>query len=108
MESETTIIHPLHFMVVQRAGTSWIFSGGGQVILNPRNVPVLLAVEDRFHRFGLTIPKAAIELIRVNGGKAGYYLINMRKKTYHYCGDSRESVNNLLIELGVLAKERDF
>jgi hypothetical protein len=45
MESETTIINPLHFMVVQRAGTSWIFSGGEQVILNPRHVPVLLAID---------------------------------------------------------------
>jgi hypothetical protein len=47
MESETTIIHPLHFMVVQRAGTSWIFSGERQVILNPRHVPVLFSFTQR-------------------------------------------------------------
>ncbi len=38
MESETTIIHPLHFMVVQKAGTSWIFSGKQCRLNNNRSI----------------------------------------------------------------------
>jgi hypothetical protein len=107
VEKQPSVIYPLHFMIVRREGTKWIFTGGGKVILNPFNLPVLLDVEDRLEGFGLTMPKAAIELFRVNGGKPGYYLINLRKKTYHYCGETRSSINDKLIELGVLVRERE-
>lgn len=107
MLQQTPIFHPLHFMIVRREGTKWIFSGGGRVILNPRNVPVLLSVEDRLHRFKLTPSQAMIELFRINGGKPGYYLINMRNKQYYYCGTELSDVRLKLIDLGVLIQERD-
>lgn len=107
MTQQPIIVHPLHIMIVRREGTSWIFSGGGRVILNPRNVPVLLDVKDRLHRFDLTMQKAAIELFRVNGGKPGHYLIDMRQKLYYYCGSELSDVRLKLIEIGILIQEND-
>lgn len=68
---------------------------------NPRNVPVSLEVEDQLHRFGLTMGKVAIELFRLNGGRAGYYLANLREKKYYYCGDSLDEVRAVFVMLGI-------
>ncbi len=41
-----------------------------------------------------------IELFRINGGKSGYYLANIRDKKYYYCID-RDGVKTKLFELGI-------
>jgi hypothetical protein len=57
-------------------------------------------LEERLQRFELTPEKIMIEMFRINGGKAGYYLANLRKKTYYYCGLEWEDVKTKLQELG--------
>jgi hypothetical protein len=96
-----SIIHPLHYLIVRREGTTWYFSSGDSVFYNPRNVPVSLSLEDRLHRFGLTMAKVAIELFRINGGRAGYYLTNLRTKEYYYCGKQFEHIKITLQSLGI-------
>jgi hypothetical protein len=99
--STSSIIHPLHYLIVKREGTIWYFKPGNSVFYNPKNVPVNLALEERLHRFGLTPQKIMIEMFRINGGKAGYYLVNLRHKLYYYCGTDLQDVNHRLHGLGI-------
>ncbi|AHJ28613.1 hypothetical protein NSP_22810 [Nodularia spumigena CCY9414] len=49
----------------------------------------------------MTKIKVLVELFRVNGGKAGLYLADIRDKKYYYCGQKWEDVKGLLRELGI-------
>jgi hypothetical protein len=100
-----TIVYPLHYMVVERIGTAWHFSVSDKIFYNPRNCPVPSTLEDRLHRFGFTIPKVVIELFWVNGGKAGYYLADLRGKKYYYCGGGWNDVRETLLDLGIGRRE---
>lgn len=101
----SSLIHPLHYQVVRREGTTWYFQSGGKVFYNPRNVPVSLEPEDLLHRFGLTMGAVTIELFRLNGGRAGYYLANLRGKKYYYCGANWDDVQAVFLMLGVGKKD---
>jgi hypothetical protein len=99
--SSTSIVHPLHYLTIERKGTEWHFHTGGRVVYNPSNVPVSLDCHDRMRQFGLNFAKVAIELFRINAGKAGYYLANLRERKYYYCGTSWKDVKTTLISLGI-------
>jgi hypothetical protein len=99
--STSSIVSPLHFLIVEHKGTTWAFKGGGNIFYNPRNVPVSLKVEDLLHRFGLTPAKVVIALFRLNGGRAGYYLANLRDRQYYYCGTDWEDVRATFQAIGI-------
>lgn len=42
-----------------------------------------------------------IALFRLNGGRAGFYLANLKDKQYYYCGRSLEGVQTQLFNLGI-------
>lgn len=104
--STASLVHPLHYLIVKREGTTWCFKPGNSVFYNPRNVPVSLALEERLHRFELNPSKLMIELFRVNGGKPGYYLVNLRDKQYYYCGLKWEDIQITLKSLGIGKSEK--
>lgn len=58
--------------------------------------------------FGTTKNKVVIELFRINGGKIGYYLVNLREKKYYYCGQDWASVKAKLRELGIGRDEPNY
>ncbi|PSB04386.1 hypothetical protein [Merismopedia glauca] len=99
--STASLIHPLYYLIVKREGTTWCFKPGSSVFYNPRNVPVSLALEARLHRFELNPSKLMIELFRVNGGKPGYYLVNLQDKQYYYCGFKWDDIKITLTSLGI-------
>jgi hypothetical protein len=98
MRINKSIIHPLHFQIIQREGTTWYFKNGG-VFYNRTGEPI--PESDRERLFGITKNKIVIELFRINAGKPGYYLANLRDKKYYYCGDNWEDVKAQLKELGI-------
>jgi hypothetical protein len=51
--------------------------------------------------YGISKQQVAVELFRINGGKAGYYLVNLRSKKYYYCGSDPTSVKTKLKLLGI-------
>lgn len=95
------LVHPLHYLLVERHENTWKFMGGSFVFYNPRNVPVSLAVADRLHRFRLTPETVMIELFRIHGGRAGYYLVNLRDRNSYYCGQAWESIITTPQSLGI-------
>jgi len=101
----TKIIYPIYFLPVERKGTTWYFEYG-EVFYNHHNTPV--PEYDRERLFGLTRKIMIVELFRVAGGKAGYYLANMRDKKYYYCGPNWEDVGLKLKELGIGRDEPNY
>jgi hypothetical protein len=98
--STTSIIHPLHFMTIRKERKNWYFSPG-DIFYNPRNVPVFLEVEERLQQFKLTPAKVMIELFRINGGRDGHYLANLRDRKYYYCGTELQDITVTLRSLGI-------
>ncbi len=98
-KSDTTIVHPVYYRVIERRGNGWAFSQG-EPFVNLFNAPSLSQV-DLFHAFGTSMKKVAIELFRINGGKQGYYIANIHEKKYYYCGTEWEDVKIKLRELGI-------
>ena len=96
----SNIIYPLHYLTIRREGTTWYFNPGS-VFYNPRNVPVSLALEERLHRFGVNPASVMVALFRINGGKPGYYLADLRHKKYYYCGLASEDIKSVLQSLGI-------
>ncbi len=52
--------------------------------------------------YDISLQQIAIELFRINGGRCGYYLADLRiLKKYYYCGNEPEDVKLKLLELGI-------
>lgn len=92
------IIYPAYFQTVKRADNAWYFSHGRAFY---RGASSLESLEDRELYYGLTKEKIVIELFRINGGKEGYYLANLRDRKYYYCGDALGDVRTMLQILGI-------
>ncbi|MCC5616528.1 hypothetical protein LC605_15900 [Nostoc sp. CHAB 5836] len=103
--SSTSIIHPLHFQIIRREGTTWYFKNGS-IFYNRTGEPI--PESDRERLFGITKNKIVIELFRINGGKAGYYVVNLQDKKYYYCGDEWTDVKVKLKELGIGTDEPSY
>jgi 2-hydroxy-3-keto-5-methylthiopentenyl-1-phosphate phosphatase len=97
------LIHPFYYQIIRREGTTWFFKEEGEVFYNPHHKPVDLKNPEQ--QYGLTKGKIVIELFRVNGGKPGYYLANMRDRLYYYCGDKWEDVRATLLNLDIGRRE---
>lgn len=93
------IVLPFHYLIYRREGVDWFVKDNGKVFYNPTDTPTQLT--NRAEQFGTTDQNVVIELFRLNGGKSGYYLANLREKKYYYCGADWESVRNQLRSLGI-------
>lgn len=92
------IYAPLYLQIYEREGTRWFYHGGTP-FYNPHGISTDL--DSTLQRNDLTRIKVLVELFRLNGGKPGYYLANIRDKHYYYCGQEWEDVRCKLRELGI-------
>lgn len=97
--SEDCIIRPVYIRIVIRYGTEWHFTKG-KPFINLFNCP-WLEQEYLFAAFDTSMKNVSIELFRINGGKAGYYLADIKDKKYYYCGLEWEDVKAKLLEIGI-------
>lgn len=94
--NDYTIIYPSYFRIFECRAGRWFI----------KNTEVFIASDaakndDIASLFGISEQKVIIDLFRINGGKSGFYLANLREKTYHYCGQSREGIKTQLRSLGI-------
>jgi hypothetical protein len=97
--SNTFVVCPVYYQVIQRRGNGWAFKHG-EPFINLFNAPDL-SPEEEFAAFGTSMKKVAIELFRINGGQQGYYIANILDKKYYYCGNGWKDVQLKLKELGI-------
>lgn len=93
------LIIPYHYKVYEREGTRWFARDADKVFYNSTNVPLELVNTEQ--QFGLTLEQVIIELFRINGGRAGFYLANLRDRKYYYCGLSWSGLKTTLQGLGI-------
>jgi hypothetical protein len=99
---KTRIVYPAYYQIVRRIENVWEFRHG-KIFYSPGSQSIDTA--SRELEYGLTKPKIAIELFRINGGRAGYYLVNLKDRSYYYCGLTLEDVKNTLQQLGIGRKD---
>lgn len=96
-----SIIHPIRYRIIDRKITPersyWHFIRS-KGFYNPLNLPNESDIE---FMFGTTKQEVALELFRINGGKPGYYLADLRSKEYYYCGTDPEDIKAQLRSLGI-------
>jgi hypothetical protein len=95
----TTVVCPVYYQIIQRRNNGWAFKHG-EPFINLFNV-FDLSPEDEFTAFGTSMKKVAIALFRINGGRQGYYIADIKDKKYYYCGVEWEDVKAKLQELGI-------
>lgn len=95
----SSIVAPISYQIYEREGASWFAFDPSGVFYNATDTPMNLKYVER--QFGLTAQQVAIELFRINGGKPGYYLVNLRDKKYYYCGSNWEDIKTTLQSLGI-------
>ncbi len=93
------IVTPYHYKVYERKESRWFAKDAAKVFYNSTNVP--LDIINTEQKFGLTVEQVIIELFRINGGRSGFYLANLRERKYYYCGLSWEGVKTTLQGLGI-------
>ena len=96
--SATKVIYPIYYRVIRRIDNTWNFRHG-KTFYNPDDVSV--DSTNLEERYDTTKSKVIIELFRINGGKSGYYLANLKDKQYYYCGLTLEDVRGTLQRLGI-------
>jgi hypothetical protein len=89
---------PIYYRVYQReSGRFYSFSG--DAFYNPRGIPT--DCSSVLEQFGISKEQVLIELFRINGGKEGFYLANIKDEKYYYCGTTWADVRSQLLELGI-------
>lgn len=97
--SDSKIIHPDYIRLVQRVPGGWLFKQGRLFF---KRLPVSSTDLDDFKlMYGISKQQVTTELFRINGGKLGYYLVNLRDRKYYYCGTEAETVKPSLLSLGI-------
>jgi hypothetical protein len=98
MDTDTSVYIPDCYRVIERVSGGWHFKQGE---LFYKTLPISIDFNDFQLLYGITKQQVAIELFRLNGGKAGYYLADLRRKYYYYCGTEPEGVKTKLRSLGI-------
>jgi hypothetical protein len=92
---DITIIYPSYFRIFECKSGHWFIKNLESFVTNSTTNH-----EDIRTLYGITEQQVVIELFRINGGKSGYYLADLRDKKYYYCID-RDGVKQKLLELGI-------
>ncbi|NHC34433.1 hypothetical protein [Scytonema millei] len=95
---KTKLIHPAYYQIVRRIENAWEFRHGK---IFYRSSDRAIDTANRELEYGLTKSKIVIELFRINGGRAGYYLVNLKDRSYYYCGLTLEDVKTILQQMGI-------
>ncbi len=92
------IFTPAYIQVVQRKPNGWFQSKPDEIYnLSGRDFDSL----NKEKYFGLTKSQILKELFCRYQGKLGYYLVNLAKREYYYCGLSVDDIQEKLYELGI-------
>ncbi|WP_138503408.1 hypothetical protein [Nostoc sp. PA-18-2419] len=98
MSTDTTVYHPDYYRIVERVSNGWLFKKGE---LFYTSLPFAVDMSDLELLYGISKLQVAVELRKINGDKAGYYLADLRNKKYYFCGTEVEDVRLKLRSLGI-------
>lgn len=94
----TKIIHPGYYFIFRRKPYSWVCFYS-KVFYNPKGKDT--GFEETLTRYGLTKEHVFLELFKINAGKLGYYIANVRNRKYYYCGTEKIDIKVKFLSLGI-------
>jgi hypothetical protein len=95
----SSIIYPDYIRIVERKVGGWAIKHGDWFY---KRIPIAnVDMNDLQLMYGISHHRLSIDLFRVNGGKAGYYIADLRNKAYYYCGEHWRDVKEQLIKMGI-------
>lgn len=94
----STIIYPSHYRIFECRAGRW-FIKNAEAFCIFRNG--FINHNDLKALYGVTEQTVIINLFRINSGKSGYYLANLKDKKYYYCGLKEENIKTTLRGLGI-------
>jgi hypothetical protein len=92
----STVIYPIYYRVIRCEGGKWYVKGAKLCSRNHISIGL-----ENAESYGITTESLLVSLFRINGGKAGYYVANLRDKKYYYCGLNLENVQATFLSLGI-------
>ncbi|NHC36902.1 hypothetical protein [Scytonema millei] len=92
------VVFPFYIRIYERRGTMWS-AKSGTPFYNGTDKPMPRENIERY--FKLTPLQVVIELFRINGGRAGFYIANLRDRKYYYCGAEWDDVKTTLHKIGI-------
>ena len=97
-------VHPIHFLVVERQSSGWVFKVGN-IFYNPSSVVLGSSPSDfltkLLDRHNLSQSQVITELFKINAGRFGFYIADLRSREFYYCGLSWDDVNHQFKLLGI-------
>jgi hypothetical protein len=101
----SAFVHPSYFHVFCRVPDGrWGRLGSSESINTgdrSSNLPSNQARWNLVELYGISAERVFIALFRINGGRVGYYLANLRDLAYWYCGPELADVQAKLVDLGI-------
>jgi hypothetical protein len=97
--SDSKVTHPDYIRILERKPDGWVIKKGR---LFYKRLPIAsVDMNDLKLMYGISEQQILVELFRINGGKVGFYLADLRHKQYYYCGLTIDEVKTKLRELGI-------
>jgi hypothetical protein len=94
------IFYPQYIYIVQKTAGEWRFREPSKIIYRGTSE---IDLSHRETHYRLTLKQIIIELFKINGGKLGFYLADMKHEKYYYCGTQLDDVREKLISIGVIS-----
>lgn len=92
------IICPENYIVLRREPGKWIHIAGKN-FYNPYGKDISL--DGILARYGLKRAELFRELFKVNAGKLGYYIADVKKRNNYYCGVDKIDIKVKFLSLGI-------
>ena len=96
----TSVAIPAYLQIVHRDWTGWHFRQPRKIIYAPTRHDSDFFTCRETH-YGLTKARIVLEFKLLTGGKLGWYLADMKNKTYYFCGADWEDVRAQVRALGI-------
>jgi hypothetical protein len=90
------ILHPIYYRVLQKQGSQWLLHGSKLTSANNTSI----GIQD-LDQYNLSLERLINDLFRVNAGRDGFYIANLKDKQYYYCGLTADSVKTQFLSLGI-------
>ena len=97
------LIVPDYYRIIECCEGRWFFKA-----VKPFHtlLPITIDYEDTELLYGISKQQVINQAAQFRSGEEGFYLVNMRRKRYYYCGLEADSVKVMLLSLGVGRSDR--
>lgn len=95
----TAILVPGYIQVIEKTADGWFQTKPTSVVnFSDRAFDCL----NKEKYYGLTKAQIVTELFKKYQGKLGFYIVNLDRHQYYYCGLTVNDIKEKLVDLGVL------